>query len=585
MFENQGIIPEKGYSVGQKIIFAFLGMTKSGKTTAIAALTKNPEHIIQLSLGDDCRTKVTVEYHFATKHLPGILVENIEFFKQSIMMSADGTNKQRFNEEIEKNKIFKDILKLEKVLDNESLLNCIDQQLDNLKKNLNNEEIKSLINTEGIDKYIKKIVFQVSANDEFANYLKLKGIDLYIRDTRGLLDIMLEEVDGEKRISNLRPLNELGLDKINGAVFFCSENYPGVVATIYKDTFNSVFQSVPFFLIARDSSMIKLFRKKNQEESIENVLSMIQGIQNNTDEDYDDAEAEYFLSTLALLEGFSIVKKNNNLEYQFKDLYFKQSETEFLTSSSSSLKRAAMTKDITAAIESLDFRFYKLTVTASIEQMTDKICELYQSVIKIVKSGKASNILMKNYQSIINELQYDLQKYNVPHATEIVRPQLASIDKNTLENNLVDKSYDILGKYDGITTLNKGKLKYASTAVIAVTGRRCLTKLIEKINLNDDLVDADGNLLVKNLSGRFEKQEALLKKVLYYILYHNFTDNNASIQYYLIVNRKEAKDSIEEIRSVGINSKDAVSESISNIIKKFSLLIQDIDNIDNLFKN
>ena len=47
----------------RRIVLAYFGGTKGGKTTGIAALTKIPDVIIDLASGDDGRTKTTVQYH------------------------------------------------------------------------------------------------------------------------------------------------------------------------------------------------------------------------------------------------------------------------------------------------------------------------------------------------------------------------------------------------------------------------------------------------------------------------------------------------------------------------------------------
>jgi hypothetical protein len=582
-------IPEdqRSQEIMQKIILAFLGMTKAGKTTAIAALTGYPENIIEISTGDYGRTKLTVEYHFVTDVSNEIIIENVEFFMQSIMMSADGTSKDKFNEEIEKNMILRDILKLKKIPEGEKLQDSVSRQLKELNKGLKQDDIKKLITTEGIDKYIKKLILRVEANEELKNFICNKKIDLYVRDTRGLMDIALEEVGGEKKLSNVRPLSELGFDGINGAIYFCSDSYPNIVSSIYEDTFKNVFQSVPFFLLAKDHGMIKVFRSNNQPETMENVSAMIQGIQDGSNKNYTDVETEYFLETLALLEKFKVTEFNANCEYQFKDQYFKQRETEFLSSICNSIKKAGLTKNITNIGHDTDFKFYQLTVTASIERMVSMIYDLHKSINTVIQSGIASGILQQNYNSFINELQNDLEKYNNRHtsngATAIIKPQLTTMSRSDLEKILTDNSYDILGKYGGITTMNNGKLRYAATAVISVTGLKSLYRLIEKIKLTSDLTDGNGNALMPNLLGDYGKQEALLKKALNYILFHSFTDQNASVQYYMIVDRYKVKHAIENIRVNGISPANSVTESTKNIIDSFCNFLERINDISSMF--
>lgn len=567
--------PDVSYDeASNSLTFAYFGMTKSGKTTSIAVMTAYPEKIIAISSGDDNRTKVTVQYHLVVDGGEDIVVEDIEFHIQSIVGSLGG-NKENFNKELEHNKILKDILNLKKVETDENLRKNVRHQLDELKKNLGQEDIKRLINTEGIDKYVKKVTLRVKANEEVANFIKEKNLDFYIRDTRGLLDIALEDdTNKTKKISNVQSLSDLGLDGINGVVFFCSENYPNIISSIYEDTFNNVFQSVPFFLAARDHSMMKLFRSNGQPENLDNVSEMIRSIQRGDNPYYRDVEDEYFVETLMLLEKFKVVEKNAKGDYEFKDQYFKQAETEFITAECTSLKKLARGAiNLEDLSKDKDFKFYQYTMTVALKQMASMVLKLHDSINEVVTSGVAVSTFNQGVSAYISELTKDLQKYDNYHtssqATEIVKPQLTTLRKVDLQSNLASNKVDILGTYGGITTLQNGRLRYASTAVAAVASRKSIKRLIEKIKLTDDLKDANGKVLISSLEGNYKKQEALLKKALLYILYNHFTDTDATVQGYLISNRYKVKEAIKTIRTNNVSPTNAVEECVQDVINSF----------------
>lgn len=573
-----------------QLIFAYIGMTKSGKTTSMATFSENPGQMIDLSSGSkDGRTKVVVEYHFVTDEPNGIQIENIEYNYQAIMCSPDGQNVDKYNEELAENKILKGVLKLHPVAESEGLKENITRQLETLKGTKNTEDIKKLINTEGIDKYIKRITLRVKANEEVRTLLLEKDIDLYIRDTRGLLDIALEDnTDGTKKLVNVQSLKDLGLDGINGVTFFCNESYPEMISTIYEDTFKNVFQSVPFFLVARDHSMMKLFRSNQQPETFENISSMLENIQNKVAEAYQNVEEEYFIESLALLEKFSVVEKNNVGGYALKNTYFKQSQLEFLTSECTTLKKyshgAIKLEDIPS---DKDFKFYKKTMLFGLKKMVEKVLELHEGIDKLISSGCAVNIIRKEIPECMDELIEDFSRYDKPwqayDASQIVKPQLKDLTQKKLQEKLVDKEEAILGKYKGISTLQNGKLKYPATAVSAVTSRRCIYNLIFKITLDNDLLDKNGEQLFPSIAGDYERQTALLKKILLYTFYQYFTDADVTIKTYLILNRTMVKNAIEQIRVNNVQVQEAFESCIYYILNDFCKELQNISSLSEIF--
>lgn len=310
---------------------------KEARQQGFAALTKIPDVIIDLASGDDGRTKTTVQYHIVPdEELSEILIEDIEIFEQNIMGSITG-DVQRYNEQVKKDSVLKKVLRLESLDEGDDVRKYVSdhiKQFTDTKPSI--ETLKLLLCSENIDRYISRITLVVPAQTDVANYLLKNKMELFIRDTRGLLDIALEANNGKEQSS--RTLRELGLEGLDGILFFCSESYPNIIQELYYDTFKSVFQSVPVFLMARDNMLFKIFNMNGQPTNYKNVESLVDNIQQGGNTFYSDIEEQYFLNTFALMEKFNITFDSSVGSYRFRDKFFNQQKVEFLFPSCASLK-------------------------------------------------------------------------------------------------------------------------------------------------------------------------------------------------------------------------------------------------------
>ncbi len=580
----------------KKMILGYVGGTKGGKTTGIASLTSIPDQIIKVSSGDSGRTKTTVEYHFTSwSKSKSIIIENIDIFEQNILGANNGDVK-KYNEQLKNNSVLTNVLGLHSIEEGENvhqyILNTINL-LQNTTVNL--ESIKKLLCTEGIDKYIRRITLAVPAQEDIKTYINSNNIELYIRDTRGLLDIALEDNAQNKRqsISNLK---DLGLEGLDGIVFFCSETYPNIIQDLYYDTFKSVFQSVPVFLMARDNMLFKIFSINNQVTNYQNVDNFIDSIQKRTNILYTEIEEQYFLNTFDLMQRFEItVYDEVTKQYSFKDTYFNQEMVEFIVPSCASLKKLSVDKDFNPeeCIKEDDFVFYQTISVVSCIKMITMIKHLQTGMIKILKSGLASNLIWKksNDPVSIKSLQEDYSKYDNYHtsyaASKFVKPQFTTLMKKDIEEGIGDSSVELLGKRGGITTMNNGKLRYPITAVTAVTARQWISHLIDKIEITGNLIEKTTNKeLFPDLHDDVKAQNALVQKALYCALYKYYTDVDATIQSYLIVERYKVVKEIGNIRDKGITANSiSFIDVIRNIIKDYCIRITEIQDISSTYKN
>lgn len=574
------------------ITLAYFGATKGGKTTGIATLTAIPDQIIELASGDDGRTRTTVQYHINSDNISeDIAIEQIELFKQNIIDSDRGDIAE-YNAVVKKNKVLKCVLGLSELnvgVDVETYV--LDKVKEFENKTIPLKELKQLMCTESIDKYIRRLTIKVPAQEDIAEYLRKNKIDLFIRDTRGLLDIALSDNKVEEQ--SVRSLRELGLENLDGVVFFCSDSYSNIIQDLYKDTFENVFKSVPVFLVDRVDTMFEIFKMNGQPVNINNISSLITQIQDGTHPIYSNIESKFY-PTFKLMNYFDITIINTPAhKVSFKDTYFNPKKVEFLFPYCSTLTDLSIFQNIKikTLVSGEEFLFYQMVSVVSCLRMIDMICNLQVNMQILLKNSIASKYLMDICNNSMDSLEKDFNFYDCPRSNTIyVRPQFDAVTKDKIIEDIEDSSIELLGKRGGITTTDKetGKLKYPTTAVSAVTARIWISKLISCIDLDEDLKEAESNrLLFPDLKGDVAAQSKLLRKALYSILYKKFTDDNASIQYYLIVDRHIAVNGINTRRNKQNTAYSAFAEVVQNVVHEFCECVKEknLDDISDVIKN
>lgn len=551
---------------------ALIGPTKNGKTTTIAALAETPDILINCSKGDSNRTKVTISYHFDIDSEPGVTIECVEFFRERF--SFVGANPEdrisKFNELMgSADGTLLSLLGFAKLASGTDLNDHIDDVIKSYENTSVDEKLlKVLITTEGIDKYVKRITLRVRPNEALSNVLKEIHTDLFIRDTRGLLDIMVTE---DKRIQNIPSLSDLGLDNLDGVIFFASDSIPNIVPTLYADTLKNVLKSVPVFLVTRDKSMVKEYQRIYRDFSEDNIIEFIRKIQNvdNLLYAYDDITTDFFQDTISLFESDNLHIMENG---EFCDTFFPLNEVEFLVPMVRELKDRNC--DTHSAVQSENFSFFRQVCTQSLCMMLDMINKLFDNIQKLRVS--AANQLRNAYEEDKKKetLQNDIARYNL-NPTAYMRPQLSYCSAETISEQIIDPLYEPLGPRGGITTMNNGKLRYPATAVLAVTARQYISHLIYNTVINDEI------------RGLFESvSDIMLAKLLHKTLWcylYRFTDSYASIRQYLIVNRDEVSAGIMKTRNRGGNSEQyPICDTNDNIVNSFADYIENNEEIKSI---
>jgi hypothetical protein len=399
------------------------------------------------------------------------------------------------------------------------------------------------------------------------------------------MDLALEQDDdGARRITNVRPLSHLGLDGVHGVLFFANDEFPNILSTIYRDTMKTVFRSVPFFLIGRDKSFEKNFRYTDSPETLKEIMTFMRSIQDGNEPDYDELETDYFIETLKLLKLFDTTRDSSNGGYEFCDPYFIQSYREFLIPFCRPLKKDNYDAETISSVQS--FKFFQLASIATLVRIVEMINGLMDNMRNILTSGIAGRELRLGYLQIASEIVNDIQIYDSDHrsnTTRYIKPQFQYLSVVQLATDLTNLNYPILGVYGGITSHLKGRFRHASTAAIAVTVKRCLATLIDRIKLTSDLTDKNGNLVMQHLTGDVRKQEDLLKMALRYTAYQKYTDFHASIYGYTITERYRIKNAIDYIRDNRIVASSAILSSVNHALEGFCEVLQDA-NVEEMFK-
>lgn len=568
----------------KKIYLGIIGMTKFGKSTILSLLTQNLTQINSSHLDNQGRTKVTIEYHFSNNVEDDIKIEKIIFSHQACGAFLEDVDS--FNCFLDKNYLLMNVLGFRKLSKGDFVNVSVNEFLSSYQ--ISSISLDEIVNRNGMDKYIKRIIVSVPPTEILRRFLDEKKIDLYIRDTKGLLDISQSSDES----SIYESLEACGLDNLDGIIFCCSETYPNVVAKMYKKFLQDIFKSVPVFLLAKDKHLFNFYSMVFQSISEENVDYFINLLQARDFPVYSNMSDMYFYDTYKLFRSLEIMQKEEN-EFVFSCQYFPNRDTEFLLPFCCSLKTFETTSSNTSCEELTlkdDFRFFQLITILTITKIIKKVDTLHHEMQKILQHGIAKKYFLEASQKLISEEElikdfnkYDnaAQSYNTPYYSN---PQFNQLSKATIQNNIKNTSIPLLGKNNGITTRSDGIFKYPTTLVVAVTARRWIEKIISCVEVTKDISQSTENdeILFEHLQGNYALQSKLLKHALHYYLYSHFTDFDATIYTYMFVNRFQAKKGIERYRNEFPQSENAFIKTIDNIVNQFADELDTIDIINNL---
>lgn len=550
------------------IILAILGQTKFGKSTLLALLSCIFMRFLRIFSKSAGRTKTLTEYWYdKNNENRDIWIRRIDV-RWSECLGGTKNDVEAYNANLKSKPALMKGLGLQPLQSGDNPRKYLEDKLKELiNRPITDEEIEKLLCTKDLDLCIRKIIVRVPANDILRAYMEKHDVEIAIRDTKGLLDFSVDD-EIDKSDANL---TEIGLDKIDGAIFGCSDSYPNVIQEIYADTLKNVFKSVPTFFMARDQRMFTSFGKKESFTETE-VDEYIAGIQDKTNPEYEEMEDLFFNDTNELFVDLGIMKSVNG-RYVFPEVYFRKDETTFLFPTSTTLKKFGSEKvSEEELIEANDVKFLQMVVSLSVLRMVALITNFRENIESLKSEEYAGRYMRDAAQKVKGELLVDFNKYdNSSHgysSTLYCKPQLQSATKDSILTNIDNREAAILGPNGGITTRNNGKLRFFATAVVAVSARKWLDRIIGAVEVTEDICDSTGKQLFPGLSGNFNAQTQLVKSVLRNCLYKEYTDNQATLQYHLCVDRYRAEFGILERRKAP-TLQNAFEQTVEIIVGDF----------------
>ena len=213
----------------KEIKFSVLGITQSGKTTAIVHLAKNYKVLSCLcSDAENGRTKISVRYYFGKN----IIKDEFKLVKTN----SDGIK-------IEK--------PIESYFEFAKIINCEN----------------SIVEYDYAEAYL-------IPNDILCKILVDNNINqIVLYDTRGLMDIATK-INDENKEMTITDLTKVGIDKPDAVLFYYAKEGSSNIKTLYTDLIQKTFSSVPFFVFIRAEEQ----DKKKYNNLIQGVINFFKGI-------------------------------------------------------------------------------------------------------------------------------------------------------------------------------------------------------------------------------------------------------------------------------------------------------------------
>lgn len=545
----------------KKLIIALMGLSKGGKTSFINSLSHNPKEMLDAHAKNEARTKVTVNYELVPYgEYTEASVTNIGWNKARIACGGDYKNFDAYNQACDENVIYEEI-GFQKITDCENMFSDLSKQITRIENSMSVEKIMTLINLEKIDEYITTITIRVPANEYLTEVLKRNGMTLVLRDTRGLLDLMIEEGKNNTKTVYMKPLAELGLDGINGIIFMSEGIFQDSIAKMYQRMLQAVMNAVPVFLAYRDKTIC------------EEIIDYVADAKNVIDSKKKNADMfeDRFYEALNFLKNVGIVNEVEG-DFEFSTFnYFNKLDVEYLFPECmylSKKKRGRPAKE--NPLEDETYVNYTRYTSYIMVDVIEKLLTYYDDIFNIFRGNTLSDVLRKHRYEFQEDVERDFKEYGYKYHTEYARPQVDYENAESISNKMCDMGVDILGPRDGITSMNGRKMRYVASGVSGVTIERALRKWINKqtfyneISIDSALADSE--------------KANVIKKALSYVLQKRFVDYYATIQGYNCMNRYIINDNITAIRDKNVCESKAMYEYAGFVLDAFCRELEQVGN-------
>lgn len=529
----------------KELILLLVALTKGGKTTIARTLCKKECRGVMSKLCN-CRTEISVDWTYILDadsiSLIDVLLNYKGIFGTDIKENIDC---QKFNEILngKDGEYLKNIFKLEEQFKCSS--NELEEYVkDKIKKYINDcniDNLSELIKNRKSNRFIRRIKVIIPPEESFSEYLKKNDISLVMRDTRGMLDMDVEEV---KEIP-LRTMQELGIDGIDAVLLMGTSAPFADTLSWYKTAYKSAFESVPVFIMARQDAVSVLFdcRYGIDENNINvtNIKEFLKAAKRGTEKGFKEF-LDSFYPCYQLLEMFEIGRFiKNKFEYTYK--VYDNEDLRYVYPNSSSLQQCT---SLEPNYDALDYKLYEIIVHENIKDMISKMIEHNEFKKAVLEDGQINS-------DFINEVTNDMHVYMCPNYQNYTRYEVC---ENILNG-------EILGPRNGIVTMTDGKVKYLGAVTSAVSAREWLKSKAYSYKYKGSIRNSNGTELIKNMSKEF--QANLIRMFILKNIEDN-TDCYACFRNNYFIDRYKVREAILAVRN-NTQHIDALTETTKEILK------------------
>lgn len=537
----------------KKLILLMLGMTRSGKTTKIAALSADPRLISEICIKSDATTPVTTDWELSLI-AEYVSIKKIEINPKTVYGNIHSRSIEDYNKIVDDNPYLTEVLGLQKIESDSNISDpkpYVEKMLSEFVKQSSFETIKKIMADKRTSSYIRRLSILVPASENFCKILKsLNRESIILRDTRGIMDLKPEDVDKMPNLS----MYDLGLDGVDAVLLMCSSSvFPVQAGEWYKKVYGECFKAVPVFLEARHDALFSTYKIYSELHhiSIEEYLKKVNAGEITA---FDEVKDTHFVHGLELLSMYGAASKDYTGNWHFNYSVFNMDNCLYLTPTVASLSTVSNNTEIHSKIFDNDgYKFFQKVSLDNMSNILNLVSEHLDVLNLIYDKGVINNSLhshMNNYFTINNVPMY-------PNYQLISRAKVCSdIINNT----------DYLGPRHGITTQNHGRPRYLAAATVAATSHIVMSSLIHSFNLTNKLKDTSGNEIAPNMS--IDTENKLIHMYLNKKL-RNSTDIYAYFRNYTITDRNIVVDAIEHAHNNNIytNSNDALTVTVDVIAK------------------
>lgn len=525
-----------------------VALTKGGKTTIAMAMCHEKYRGQMVQLGNS-RTEITVDWTYSpeTTHiaLTQILLNYQGVFGTEI---RENIRCERFNEILDsvEGKYLNTTFGLEKQTD----LSARDLELyveNKIKEYVNNCTDKSLgelIKNRKSNKFIRRIKVLVPPVDSFKNYFNDNDICFVLRDTRGILDMNPEEAT---KIQNWT-MQELGLDGINAVLLLgTSLPFPDT-AKWYKNVYQSAFESVPVFIMARNDSIYDLYDilygVDDTNVNIENVRDFLENVKKGTGRGFRNFSSA-FGPCYWLLDAFDIGTVSGN-DFRYKYKVYNNEDLRYVYPCSDTLLHAETSMPEYC---SADYKLYELMIFENLKDILSKTLEHEQFREAVLNNGQVNADFIA---TVTNDMSVNMY------------PDYRNYSRSNVCQNIINNE-NILGPRDGIVTTEHGNVKYLGAVTSGVSARIWLRNKVFSYEYKGVLKKEDGTDLILNMPK--ECQNNLIRMFLLKRIEDN-TDWQAYFQGYYFMNRYKVRDAIKNVRASqsNLDPLDEATKELTNIV-------------------